>query len=187
MENRIKKFDTAEIGQKISQYSRASLPVSFQADPENDINNVISEYIEWRVTEAKKQAFVEGKKEAVRELEGLFHKEYEQYKDTIGRIVKIVSKITEDTFRSGDFKIIESRTSLSYEMQVKILFVIDTKVEDELPFVQLLNQLKKNFLAQDKLFAEIYFINQRSSRLDHSSINMDYPWGVTLNNKPTTQ
>lgn len=128
------------------------------------------------------QAQEERKKEEVDELSRKVEKEaekkVEEYIEIITEAVDNIHEYITTHFKETDFKIIEERADFNLNtFEIKILFIIDTSIENEMKFLSLLLDTQQKLLNQKKYFAEFLYINKRNCKtIDKDSINLDFPF-----------
>ena len=102
MKSRLKSYDLFQISEKILTYPFVAHLELFKGP---NIHQLISEYVEYRVQQAKKEAY----KEAVEKIKEGVNKEIEEYMALVTKIVDLVYETAKKEFK--DLKIVEERTN----------------------------------------------------------------------------
>jgi hypothetical protein len=129
---------------------------------------------------AKRQSFVEGVKKGTEETIKTLDNAIADYIDNFilvnTKIVDFVKSIIEKE-KKDSIKLIEARANFHYLTSglINTLFIIETDIENELWFVQLLSSLSKKVLEEYKYIAEIRFINKKGKELEEGFINSEFP------------
>ena len=171
MENRIKTFVNQEIASSFSNYSLSSRLKLFEGPQE--IETLISKHIKDREQKAKR----EGYQAALEEIGAEARKQIDQYIFLVNKIAGIVRDVVTKKFPENELKILESRTNFHFDsFHIDILFMIETSLEKEFEFTQILNAIKSFVLQEDQFVAELFYLNIRGKELDQCSIDNDYPF-----------
>jgi hypothetical protein len=173
MKNRLKSYNLFQISQDFLTFPFVARLNLFKGP---DIRQLISEYVEYRVQEARKEAFKEGFEEAIGKIKETISKEIEDYMALITKIVDLVYEIVKKEFK--DLKIIEERTNFYFGSKwIKILFIIETESsESEIDFSNFLNEVEKVVFDKLKYACELLFLNKKNVEIDQDSLNNDYPF-----------
>ena len=93
------------------------------------------------------------------------------------RITDFVKKEIESKFQTEGFVLKEARASFNdfSSKNIKILFIIETEIENELWFASLLSNLEKKIFEENNSIAELMYINQRDKELDRGLVESNYP------------
>jgi hypothetical protein len=173
MQNRISNYlDTADFPALFSQFSLTDM-----FDDKEKIRALVTQFIEHKVEEAKRQ----GAQEAILKLRTEVERQIDNYVLVITKIVDMINHVAREEFKASDpklgLKVVESRTNFDlYNMAIKLLFIIDADLEAELEFSDLLSRTEKFVLEKEGFLSDIFYINKRNSTLDYDSISQDYPF-----------
>lgn len=171
MDNRIKAYVNQEIADSFSNYSLSSRLKLFEGPQE--IEALIAKHIRDKEEKAKK----EGYQAAIEEMRAEARKRIDQYIFLVTKIVDIVREVATKKFGGNELRILESRTNFHLDsFQVNVLFVVETSLEKEFEFTQILNSIKNFVLQEDQFVAELFYVNTKDKELDHCSIDNDYPF-----------
>lgn len=173
MKNRLRSLNLFQLSQDFLTFPFVARLDLFKGP---DIRQLISEYVEYKVQEAKKEAFKEGYKEAIEKIKEAINKEIEDYMALVTKIVDLVYEITKKEFKN--LKIIEERTNFYFGSKwIKVLFIIEaTSPEDEIDFSNFLNEVEKIVFDKLNYVCELLFINKKNVEIDRESLNNDYPF-----------
>ncbi len=129
---------------------------------------------------AKSQSFVEGfmkgQEEAIGTVDEFVTAQIEKFILLNTKITDFVKKVVE-RHKTDKIKLVEARVNFNHLTSgiVSILFIIESDIEQELWFAQLLSRLGKIVLEQDKHIAELRFINQKGKKINKGLINSEFP------------
>jgi len=140
-------------------------------EDKRQIDDLIKNYL---IQKAKE----EGKKEITEKLSKRIKKKVDNYIKIITEVVDDIYKYIKTHYKETDFKIIEERTDFNFNtFEIKILFIIDTSIENEMKFLSLLSDRQQKLLNGKKYFAEFLYINKRNCKtIDIDSVNLDFPF-----------
>ena len=107
------------------------------------------------------------------------------YLALIIRIGEAVSSEVHKEFTNEQVRIAQVRASFDFRSWlVKVMFVIDADIEEELRFSQMLHQLENIVLHSNSFAAELDYVNKRKGPLDCDSLRRRYPFVARV--KPGT-
>ena len=120
----------------------------------------------------------EGRREMTEKLFKRMKKKVDNYIKIITEVVDDIYKYIKTHYKETEFKIIEERTDFNFNtFEIKILFIIDTSIENEMKFLSLLSDRQQKLLNEKKYFAEFLYINKRNCKaIDIDSVNLDFPF-----------
>jgi hypothetical protein len=99
------------------------------------------------------------------------------YLSLIIRIGEAMSDEIHKEFSSEQVRIAQVRADFDFRSWlVKIMFVIDAEIEEELRVSQMLNQLESIVLHSGSFAAELDYVNKRNESLDCDSLRRRYPF-----------
>ena len=173
MRNRLRFYDSLQISQDFLTFPFVARLNLFRGP---DIYQLISEYVECRIQEAKKEAFREGFEEAIERIKEAINKEIEDYMALVTKIVDFIYEIVKKEFK--DLKIIEERTNFYFGSKwIKILFIIETESSElEIGLSNFLNEVEKVVFNKLNYVCELLFLNKKNVEIDQESLNNDYPF-----------
>lgn len=175
MQNRLKSYRFPNIGENFSSFSVFSNINLFIGTL--DAEKFVSKFIENKLEEAKKEGF----QKAIDRLEINIRKGIDNYISLVTRIVDFIHReIDKETEK--DLKIIETRTNFYFGTNsIKALFIIDSKLDDEMYFSNFLNKVEHEVFSEENFICELFYINKRNAKLDKPSIATDYPFIRKIN------
>jgi len=139
----------------------------------------IENYIQIREEEARKQ----GAKEAIGQIITSVKERIDRYFAVVDEITDYTESIAVQEIKT-DFEIEEIRTNFNLDnLQIKILFVVNANIENELAFARLLSNVEKEILFEKNRIAELLFFNIKNCEYDKEYLNQDYPFFRRKENK----
>jgi len=104
----------------------------------------------------------------------------EHLKKHISEVIRTAS-LVENITKKGlpNLQIKDCRSKFSFDLGwINLFFVINSSIEDEVLFSNLLNRVEQAILKQDNFIIETFFVNDRDKEIDYSAIKNDYPFNI---------
>lgn len=171
MENRIKTYlNTKEIPDILKSTSiavRGDLDGFFDG-PQN---------FQALLQQALERARQQGVKEAIDKVsEGMT----EHLKKHISEVIRTASLVESIAKKSlPNLQIKDFRSKFCFDLGwINLFFVINSSIEDEILFSNLLNGIEQAILKEDNFIIETFFVNDKDKEVDYSAIKNDYPFNI---------
>lgn len=146
-------------------------PATFPGEIEN--------YIQIREKEARRQ----DAKEAIGQIITSVKERIDRYFAVVDEITDYTESIAMREIKSG-FEIEDIRTNFNLDnLQIKILFVVNANIENELVFARMLSNIEKEILFEKNRIAELLFFNIQNCQYDKEYLDQDYPFFRKKENK----
>lgn len=134
---------------------------------------------------AKKQSFKDGFNAGIEEgvetignlLIADLRKQFDNYMAINTRIVDYVKEIIDKKEKFEDCQFIKARADLSFfsTKEIKIMFIVDTTIKNELKLSSLLNDISMNVFDEENIFPELLILNKKNKEIDEVAIEASYP------------
>ncbi len=130
----------------------------------------------------KQQSFTEGFRKGVdstyKQLDTAIRKEIDGYVLLNTRIAAFLKKEIEGKYSPDVFKLTEVRANFFKITSglISMVFLIETDIEHELWFSSLLAGLERKIFEEEKMLAELMFINIKGKEMDKDLLECNYPY-----------
>ncbi len=127
--------------------------------------------------DALDRAKQQGVKEAIDKVaEGIT----EHLKRHIYEVIKTASLVESLAKKSlPNLQIRDCRSKFSFDLGwINVFFVINSSLEDEILFSNLLNGVEQAILKEHNFIIETFFVNDRDKEVDYPAIKNDYPFNI---------
>ena len=102
-------------------------------------------------------------------------KEVQDYVSMVTKVSDYTKKMAVETIKDG-FNIKEIRTKFDLiNRDINLLFVIDTKPENETAFANVIINVRKEILHKKDYIANLWYINIQNGKTDNALISQDFP------------
>ena len=146
---------------------------SVKFDDDVQVNQLIQQYIKNQVAEAKRQ----GARDAFEQLDAELKKIASHYMALVTKIVDFVRMVVKERGPKAEISLLESRTNFDFFTQeIKILFIIDSNLEEEFLFSSILSKTEQEVLEIENTDSQLTYINKRGNKIDQETIYNDYPF-----------
>ncbi|OGF46528.1 MAG: hypothetical protein A2452_01120 [Candidatus Firestonebacteria bacterium RIFOXYC2_FULL_39_67] len=134
------------------------------------IEEIKNDLVQYRI----KVAEMEGYKKAISEIKISAKKRIEDY---VQKVTKITQYIIDACKKEiTDIKIEEARTQFTDNLWVKIVFVVNMDIKDEMKIVKLLGNTERMMLEEYDYMSHLSIINSRDCKIDKELLNSDFPY-----------
>ena len=149
-------------------------------------SDIIKEYTEDEIARAKQLGYIQGYTDAMTTNLPALSKIETTIKENFANVLLLISLVYNFSKKElQNLKIEQARTKLcSFDANfIDIFFVIDSSIEEEISFSNLLNFVDINFpgnktLKEKKGHITLFFVNKKDKDIDYSSIKSDYPFSL---------
>ncbi len=129
--------------------------------------------LENEIAKAKQVGYESGYRDANTEIESRIKKRIETY---ISSVIK-VGALAHSLAAKLNVKITHFFVNFCFDTgAIDTMFVIDSPVEDEILFSQVLDEAEQKILKEDKFIAEALFVNKRNKDIDFATLKNNYPF-----------
>lgn len=171
MENRIKSYlNTKEIPNILRN---TSLAVKGDLDGFFDGPQKFQELLQDALERARQQ----GIKEAIDKVSEGITEHLKKHISEVIRTASLVESIAKKTLPNLQIK--DCRSKFCFDLGwINVFFVINSSLEDEVLFSNLLNGIEQAILKEDNFIIETFFVNDKDKEIDYSAIKNDYPFNI---------
>lgn len=127
--------------------------------------------------EALERARQQGVKEAIDKISAGITENLKKHISEVIRTVSLVDSVVKKTLPNLEIKAYRSKFCFDLGW-INVFFVINSSVEDEISFSNLLNGVEQVILKEDNFIIETLFVNERDKEVDYSAIKNDYPFTI---------
>lgn len=127
--------------------------------------------------EALERARQQGVKETIDKVSEGITEHLKRHIYEVIRTVSLVENIVKKSLPNLQIK--DCRSKFCFDLGwINVFFVINSSLEDEILFSNLLNGIEQAILKEDNFIIETFFVNDREKEIDYSAIKNDYPFNI---------
>lgn len=170
MENRVKSYlNSREIPTILK-----NTPLPAPGDLDSFFDNQTFQAL---LRDALEKARQQGAREAIDKISAGITEYLKKHISEVIRTVSLVDSIAKKSLLNLQIK--DCRTKFCFDLGwINIFFVINSSLDDEISFSNLLNGVEQVILKEDNFIIETFFINERDKEIDYSAIKNDYPFTI---------
>lgn len=153
---------------------RPSRPIESLFEGPQNFAAILTQEIE----RIKEKAAQEGYKKAITDISNIAKEKVEKYIFNVSFIVGIVHHFANVEIKK-EIKIIDSRTRFCFDSEwIDITFIVDADPDSEIVFSNLLSRIQFAILQKLNIIIELFYVNERSRKIDYAALKNDYPFVV---------
>jgi len=153
-----------------------------------DVETVVSDFIEEETAIREQDAKAKGAAESAELTEKIGSTVVVLADDYLSLILKIGEFAYEEAgkeFTDEELRIVQVRTDFDFHSWlVRVLFLIDADPAIEPRFCQVLAEIEKGVLLQERFVAQLLCMNKRDREIDSESIRENYPFVAKVRREP---